>query len=178
VQAAALATRQGADAFLLVAAVEVEAAAVGAAGHLELAHGQDVQAARDVFPHGLLVGQVVAVLVDKSHVHGLADGDFTAVGRFLAGDELEQGRFTGAVGADDADDGAGRHLEAQVVDQQPVAERFADVLELDDFIAQALGHGNEDLLRLVALLVFEIGQFLEAGQPGLALGLARLGVLA
>jgi hypothetical protein len=61
VQAAAFTAGQHADLLLLVATVEVEAAAVGAAGHLELADGEDVEAAGNVFPNGLVVGQVVAV---------------------------------------------------------------------------------------------------------------------
>jgi hypothetical protein len=69
----ALAAGQQADLLLLVAAVEVEAAAVGAAGHLELADVDHVEAAGDVLPHGLVVGQLVAVLVDEGHLHGLAD---------------------------------------------------------------------------------------------------------
>jgi hypothetical protein len=71
------------------------------------------------------------VLVDEGHLDGLAD-DHPLSG-CSAGDQLEQRRFTGAVGADDADDGARRDVEAQVVDQQAVA-RLADVLELDDLL--------------------------------------------
>ena len=54
VQPAALAAGQRADHLLLVAALEVEAADVGAARHLELADGEDVAAAGDVLPHGLV----------------------------------------------------------------------------------------------------------------------------
>ncbi len=178
VQPAALAAGQVPTLFCWSPPLKLKRPQIGAAGHLELADVQDVEAAGDVFPHGLVVRQFVAVLVDEGHLHGRADLHFAAVRLFLAGDQLEQRRLAGAVGADDADDGAGRHLEAQVVDQQAVAEGLADVLELDHFVAQALGHRDEDLLRLVALLVFEVGQFLEAGQPRLALGLAGLGVLA
>jgi hypothetical protein len=72
VQAAALTAGQRADLLLLVAAVEVEAAAVGAAGHLELADGDDVQPAGDVFPDGLVVRQLIAALVHEGHLHGLS----------------------------------------------------------------------------------------------------------
>ena len=51
-------------------------------------------------------------------------------------------------------------------------------MEFDHLRAQALGHGNEDFLRLVALLVFVVGELLEASDTGLGLGLAPLGVLA
>jgi hypothetical protein len=49
-----------------------------------------------------------------------------AVGLLLAGDHAEQRRLAGAVRADDADDAARRQLEAEVVDQQPVAEAPCD----------------------------------------------------
>jgi hypothetical protein len=53
--------------------------AVGAAGHLELADGQDVEPAGDVFPDGLLIRQIIAMLVHKGHLHGGADDDLAAV---------------------------------------------------------------------------------------------------
>lgn len=80
------------------------------------------------------------MLLDKGHLHGLADLHGAAVRLFLAGNHLEQRGFTGAVGADDADDGTRRGLERQVVDQQAVTKALADVFEFDHFIAQTLGH--------------------------------------
>ena len=94
----------------------------------------------------------------------------------LAGDHLEQRRFAGTVGADDADDGASRDIEAEVVHQQLVAEGLGDAVEFDDLAAQALADRNEDFLGLVALLVLVAGHFFEAGQAGFALGLTRLRV--
>jgi hypothetical protein len=47
-------------------------------------------------------------------------------GFLLAGDHPEQRRLAGAVGADDADNAAGRQLERQIVDQQPVAIALRD----------------------------------------------------
>ena len=177
-QTTALTAGECAHALLLVGAVEIEATAIGTAGHLELAHVQDVQAAGDVFPHGFLIGQVVAVLVHEGHLHGLADLDLAGIGLLATGNHLEQCGFTRAVGADDAHDGARRNLEAQVVDQHAVAKGLGDVGELDHFLAQAVRHGDEDFVGFVALLVFEVAQLFKTGQAGLALGLARFGVLA
>src|SRR5690606_58658 len=53
----------------------------------------------------------------------------------------------------------------------------ADVLELDHLAAQALARRDEDLVGLVALLVVDRLQFLDARQARLALGAAALGVL-
>jgi hypothetical protein len=117
-------------------------------------------------------------LVDEGDLHGLADLHFAAVRFFLAGDHAEQGGFTRAVGADDADDGAGRDLEAEVVDQQAVAIGFAHAVEFDDFVTQTFADGDEDFLRFVAGLVFLRIELFKAGDTRLGFGLARLGVLA
>ena len=180
VQPAALAAGQRADELLLVVALEVEAAEVGARRHLELADGEDVEAAGDRPPtRSCRCASSSRALVDERHACTVWPiDDFAAVRLFLAGDHAEQRRLAGAVRADDADDRARRHLEAQVVDQQAVAEALGHVLELDHLVAQALGHRDEDLLGLVALLVLVSRQLLEARQARLALGLAALRVLA
>ncbi len=64
VDAVALAARQQADLLLLVAALEVEGAAVGAGVHLRVAELDDLGAARDLLPHGLVGIERVAGLVD------------------------------------------------------------------------------------------------------------------
>ena len=111
--AVALAARQHADLLLLVGALEVEGAAIGARIDLALAEIEDVVAAGDFLPHGLLVVQRVARLVDIAELHRLADLDRAGVGLVLTGDHAEQRRLAGAVRADDADDAAGRQLEAR-----------------------------------------------------------------
>src|SRR5690606_22548956 len=103
--------------------------------------------------------------------------DLAGVRLLLARDHLEQRRLAGAVGADDADDGAVGDDQREIVDQQPVAEALADVAELDDVVAQALARRNEDLVGLLPLLVLDRLQLLQAGQARLALGTAALGVL-
>ena len=72
---------------------------------------------------------------------------------------------------------ARRQLEAQVVDQQPVAEALAQVLDLDHEVAEARPGRDVDFVGLLALLEFLRDEFLEAAEARLALGLARLGVL-
>ncbi len=138
---------------------------------------QIIKAAGHVFEHGLFVFEAVARLFNKRGLHGLADFDAAAIGLLFAGDHLEQRGFTRAVGADDADDGASRYREAQVVDQQTVAKGFGDAVEIDDLIAQTLGHGDKDFLGFVALLMLKAGQFFEARNPCLRFGLAAFGVL-
>ncbi|MNS54791.1 hypothetical protein D3C72_876050 [compost metagenome] len=177
-QPAALATGERAHVLLLVAALEVEAADVGARRGLVAAHGQHVRTARDLLEHGLVRIQRIAALVDERHLHGRPDLDLAAVRLLLAGQHAEEGGLAGAVRPDDADDRARRHLEAQVVDQQAVAIALAHVLELDDLVAETLAHGDEDLLGFVALLVVLAVQFVESCQTRLRLGLPALGVLA
>ncbi len=178
VQAAALAARQRTDMLLLVAALEVEAADVGARRRLVPAHRQNVGAARDLLEHGLAAVQGIAALVHIGELDGRANLDGARIRLLLARQHAEQRRLAGAVRPDDADDGAGRDGEAEIVDQQAVAVALADVGELDDFIAQALAGRNEDFLRFVALLVFLAVQLVEAGQTGLGFGLTALRILA
>jgi hypothetical protein len=105
--------------------------------------------------------ETVAALVDIGELDGIANLDLARIRLLLADQHAEQRRFAGAVRADDADDGAWRHVEAQLVDQQTVTEGLADVPEFDHLAAQALADRNEDLLGLVPLLVLDAGQFLE-----------------
>ena len=57
-QTAAFTAREGTDAFLLVAPVEVETSAIRTASHFKLANRQDIETTRDVFPHSFVVGQI------------------------------------------------------------------------------------------------------------------------
>src|SRR5207253_790833 len=121
VHAVALTPRQLADLLLLVAAAEVERADVGAGVDLAVPDLQHVEAARDLLPDGVAGPKRVATLVDVSELDGLAEADGAGVGLLLTGDQLEQGRLAGAVGADDADDAVGRQLEREALEQDLVA---------------------------------------------------------
>src|SRR3546814_789886 len=101
-----------------------------------LAELKDVEPAGDFCPHRLVSVGGVAALVDIAELHGVADAQAAAVGLLLAGDHAEQRGLAGAVGADDADDGARRNLEAEVVDQQLVAEGLADVLRSEEHTSE------------------------------------------
>jgi hypothetical protein len=65
---------------LLVAALEIECADIGAALHGALAEFQNVVAARDFLPHILSWIECVARLVDITDHHGLADANVPASG--------------------------------------------------------------------------------------------------
>src|ERR1019366_3286027 len=140
-------------------------------------HGEDVVAAGDRVEHGLVVLQRVARLIDVRDLDRGTDLHFAGIRLFFSGDQFEQRGFTRAVRADDADDRAGRHLEAEVVDQQAVTIRFAHTFEFDDLIAESLADRDEYLLRLVALLVFLRIEFFEAGDTRLGFRLASFGIL-
>src|SRR4051812_32678731 len=178
VQAVALAAGQLGDLLLLVGALEVDARDVLAAVHHAVADLELVEAVGDLLPDGLVVGERVARLVDVRELDRVADPQLARVGLLLAGDHAEERRLAGAVRADDADDAAARQLEAQVVDEQLVAEALAQVLGLDDDVAEPRPGGDVDL-DLVELDVALLGdERLEVGQARLLLGLAALRVLA
>ena len=178
VQAPAFPAGEGSHRLLLVCALEVEAANVGAGWHLESANLQHIAPLSEQVEHGFLAVEVVPALVDVGHLDSRPNHHTAGVGLLLAGDHAEQCRFAGAVRADDADDGPGRHREAQIVDEQAVAERLGHTVELDDFVAQALRDGNKDFVGFVALLVVLRVEFLEAGQARFGFCLPPFGVLA
>ena len=69
---------------------------------------------------------------------------------FLAGQHARERGLAGAVRADDADDAAGRQLEGEVVDQEPVVIALGELVRLDHDVAEARA-GRDDDLRVAAL---------------------------
>ena len=136
----------------------------------------ELVAAGDLLEDGLVALEVVAALVDVAELHGVADDDAPAVGRLLADDHPEQRRLAGSVGADDADDPGLRQRERQAIDQDLVAVRLAQVLDLDDGVAEA-GTGRDGDLELAGLVLGVVGlgqQLLVGAESGLALRLSGL----
>ena len=54
------------------------------------------------------------------------DADAAGIGREIAGDQIEQGGFAGAVGSDDEPMLAWHHLERDIVDRGHTAERLLE----------------------------------------------------
>ena len=173
----ALAARQGADLLLLVAALEVEGAGVGARIHLALAERQHVVAAGDLLPHRLVGVEGIAALVDIAEMDAVADADGAAIRLLLAGQHAEQRRLAGAVRADHPDNAAGRQGEVQVLDQQPVVIGLAQILDLDDRVAEPLARRDDDLRAWSSCSrsSFTLQQFVIGLDARLRLGLPRLG---
>ena len=103
------------------------------------------RATGDFFPDGCTRVQRVAGLVDVGQLHGVAVGDCSGVGFFLPGQHTEQGGFTRAVRADDADDSTGGEREAEILDQQLVAHGFFQAINLDHLASQPFAIGDNDL---------------------------------
>ncbi|MNZ39227.1 hypothetical protein D3C78_567160 [compost metagenome] len=177
-QTAALTPGEVLDELLLVATFEVEAANVGTRRNLVGADTQLVGTIGDLLEHGLAAVQVFTALVNTGQLHGFTDLDAARVRLFLAHQHAEQGRLTGTVTTDHADDGTFRHGERQVVDQHAVAITFGNVLELDDLVTQARTGRDVDLVGFAALLEFLRLHFFKALQTGLGFGLAGLGAFA
>ena len=93
-----------------------------AGDHLHVLEGARHAALRD-----LARGQAVDALAAQRHL--------AARGRQHAGDEVEGGRLAGAVRADQAEDLAGAHLEADVVDRHQAAELLAHRLHVEHHLA-------------------------------------------
>ena len=71
--------------------------------------------------------------------------DGACIGLFLTCEHFEQRGFTRAVGADHADDAAGGQGKGEAFDQELVAHRFFEALDLDHLAAKAWAVGNDDL---------------------------------
>src|SRR3954462_11486959 len=170
--AVALAARERTDLLLLVRPLEVEIGAIGARIHLALAEQDEILAARDLLPYVLLAVERVARLIDVAQMHGPPDLGGAGVGLLLRDDRAEQRGLAGPVRADDADDAARRQLEGEIVDQQVAAERLGEPVEIDDVLAEPLGHRDDDLRGLGGLLRGLLHQLLVALITGLGLRLA------
>jgi hypothetical protein len=92
---------------------------------------------------------------------GLADLELAGVGLLQADDRLEQRRLADAVRADDADDAVARQRERQVVDEHPVAEALAQVVRLDDTVAQR-GPGGIWISSKSSLRVFSASRAISS----------------
>jgi hypothetical protein len=180
VHAVALTAREQSHLLLLVAALEVEGADVGARVDLALADHHHVQAAGDFLPDGFLGVEVVPALVHEGELHRIAQPDLALVGLLHAGDQLEQGRLAGAVGPDHADDAVGRQLERQALEQDLFAVLLLQVLHLEHQVAEPRARRDLDMgVGLGGAGVLLLAHHLVIGrQAGLGLGLAGLGARA
>ena len=120
-----------------------------------------------------LARQRVARLVDIAELDRVADAKAAAIGGILRGDQLEQGRFAGAVRPDHPDDPARRQAEIERLDQQPVAKALGDPFGADHQFAEPRPRRQYDLRRLGGLFAALGDQRFIGRQPRLALCLAR-----
>jgi len=88
--------------------------------------------------HGAGDGLVVEgelVLVEIGDAQARADEDLAAVGIALAGEDLEKGRFAGAVGPDQAVAVAGGELDVDVLEDDAFAVGQGDVGGVDHWVS-------------------------------------------
>src|SRR5689334_25241938 len=108
--AVALAARERADLLLLVGALEIERRAIAARIDLALAQEDQLVAAGNLLPDGLVAVDTVARLVDIAEMHGFTDSDGALVRFFLTVYHLEQRGLASAVRTVHTDYTARRHL--------------------------------------------------------------------
>ena len=166
-----------ADLLLLIDTLEVERTHISARRGFVFAKLHKVGTTRNFFPYILVGIKVIAALVDKTQFDSLANFDFTRIGGFLSGYQLEQRRFTRTVRPDYADNTAWRNREGQVFEQQLVAVRFRDVLDFDDLAAEPFRYLDNDLRFAGRAVFLRLDQLIERLDPRLGLGLARLRAL-
>src|SRR5262249_35163816 len=113
---------------LLIRPAEVEPRDVRAAVHELFPEGELVLSARDLLEDRVVVEERLARLVDVAEVHRGAEVDAARVGLHDSGDELQERRLAGAVRSDDAEDGARRQREREVLDQRFAAQGLRDLV--------------------------------------------------
>src|SRR6476660_8011534 len=173
--AVALSARELANLLLLVRALEVEPADVSPRRNLAGPELDHVVAAGDFLEHRLLAVERIARLIDIAELHRVAHADGAVVGLVLAHDHAEQRGLAGAVRPDHPDNAAGRQLEGEIVDEEAVAKAFADMLGLDDHIAEARPGRNGDLRLAVGSAAGLRHQLVIGLDARLGFRLARLG---
>ena len=172
----ALAAREIAHAFLLVAALEIEARHVSAAIDLSVADLHVLDVVGDLLIDGCVIVEAVPTLIHIGHLHRVADGDGAGIAGLLGGEHLEQRGLAGAVRPDDANDARTGQREREVLDEQTVAERLAQVTDLDHRVAKTRSGRDHDLQTIGAALG-SLGLALQTvvgREARLALGLAGL----
>ena len=138
-----------------------------------LADLHEVSTARNFFPDILVGIKRIAALVNKAQMDGIADHNFAAIGRFLAGNQTKQRRFTRTVRANHADNAARRDSEGQVFEQQLVAIGLGDIVDLDHLAAKAFGVLDDDLGLTDCAVFGRFNQLLKALDTRLGFGLSR-----
>ena len=78
------------------------------------------------------------LLVDIAYLHCLTDFESACVGFFESHNHAEERGLTCSVWPDDAHDARWRQTEAEVFEQNLVAEGFRNVLSLNDFVAETV----------------------------------------
>ena len=103
----------------------------------------------------------------------LAEPQGTAIRRFMTGDHAKERRLSGAVAADDADDGARRHDKIEPVEKERVAIGLTQPLGRDHALAKPRAGGNDDAPGRRRRLGLFGQQRLISGDPRFGLGAAR-----
>ena len=94
--------------------------------------------------------EALAALVDDRRVQRFGALDLAAVGLQLAEQQLDQRRFAGAVGADDADAIAAADAQRQVGNDGAAAETLADMMRVDQHLGLAIVAGRGDFRHGIA----------------------------
>src|SRR5262245_2487301 len=149
--AVALASREIADALLLVGALQIEGSHVGARRDLAVAELDLLFTARNLLPHGPRGMEGIAALVHVGEFHRIAESECATIRSLLHGDHPEQGRLSRAVRPNDADDATARQVEREIVDQEAIGVPLRETARLDHQIAEARARGNDDLGGSLAL---------------------------
>ena len=114
-------------------------------------------------------------LVHVAEFDRVTEGETAAVGLLVPGDHAEERGLAGAVGADDADDGARRQDEINVLHQQHVAVSLGQPAGHDHLVAQPRPRRDDDFGGARAALAGLGQERIVSGEARLSLRLAGPG---
>ena len=106
-------------------------------------------------------------------MHGLTNLERTTIGLFRTDDHAKQSGFTSTVGTNHANNPTPWQRERQIVIQQLVAVRLAQILRNHNVVAQPRRHRNHDFIRTHLLGLRLALQLLKRLHTRLVLGLSR-----
>ena len=138
--------------FVLVRARKIEFAQVSPRVHLTTIHHNIFRTTGNQINNRLVRNQIIVRLVHIRQLHRFANADRSAVRFFLANNHPEQGGFAHPVGADNAHHPGRWKAKRQILDQDPIPERFADAFDFDNGVTKARSGRDKELQTSFFLL--------------------------
>ena len=109
-------------------------------------------------PERLIEIDAVAILIEPSHAEAFGAVHFAGIGRELAGEDPQKGRFAAAVGAENPEARTRSKNELQVLEQQAAAHVLRQIFACDETFRHAAGGGEINCRSALTVARCHIGE--------------------